>query len=121
MPTARNDGGFRSGRSPTSIAWGASPVLALGKMLMICDQDQDRFLLAVDQNSGKPVWKVERPEMVHSFWTPITHTMKSGRAEVIVPGSFQMTSNDVSNGELLWQVRGLTYQVKSVPLLAGDT
>ncbi len=100
---------------------GASPVLALGKVLMICDQDQDAYLLAVDQNSGKPVWKVERPEMVHSFSTPIIHAMKSGGAEVIVPGSYQMTSYDVSSGELLWQVRGLTYQVKSVPVLDSDT
>src|SRR5438128_480036 len=28
---------------------GASPVLARGKVLMICDQDQDAYLLAVDQ------------------------------------------------------------------------
>src|SRR5437867_9967710 len=43
---------------------GASPVLAEGKVLMICDQDQGAFLLAVDQNTGKPVWRAERPDMV---------------------------------------------------------
>jgi outer membrane protein assembly factor BamB len=99
---------------------GASPVLAQGELLMICDQDQDAFLLAVDQNTGKTVWKVERPEMVHSFSTPIVHPMKSGGAEIVVPGSYQMTSYDVSTGALIWQVRGLTYQVKSVPVLVND-
>ncbi|MBK5290868.1 MAG: PQQ-binding-like beta-propeller repeat protein, partial [Acidobacteriia bacterium] len=48
---------------------GASPVLADGKVLMICDQDEEAYLVAVDQQSGKAVWKVERPEMVHSFST----------------------------------------------------
>ena len=99
---------------------GASPVIADGKVLMICDQDEEAYLAAVDQNTGKIVWKVERPEMVHSFSTPILYQGKSGRKEIIVPGSYQMTSYDVSTGELLWRVRGLTYQVKSVPVVDGD-
>jgi len=100
---------------------GASPVLADGKVLMICDQDQDAFLLAVDQLTGKPVWKADRPEMVHSFSTPIVYRTKTGRTELIVPGSYQMTSYDVATGDLVWKVRGLTYQVKSVPVIGGDT
>jgi outer membrane protein assembly factor BamB len=96
----------------------ASPVLALGKVLMICDQDEDSFLLAVDQNTGKTVWRTERPEMVHSFSTPIVHESDSF-TEIIVPGSYQMTSYDVRSGELLWRARGLTYQVKSVPVIAN--
>src|SRR5439155_6915548 len=88
---------------------------------MICDQDQGAFLLAVDQNTDKPVWRAERPDMVHSFSTPIVHRSGPGRSEIIVPGSYQMTSYDVSTGELVWQVHGLTYQVKSVPVLANDT
>jgi outer membrane protein assembly factor BamB len=98
----------------------ASPMLANGKVFMICDQDQESFLLAVDQNTGKTVWKTERPEMVHSFSTPIVYESKS-RTELIVPGSYQMTSYDVSTGELIWRVQGLTYQVKSVPVIANDT
>lgn len=91
---------------------GASPVLAGDKLIMICDQDQDAFLLAVNAATGKPLWRVERPEMVHSFSTPLVHGN-----EVIVPGSYQMTSYDTATGKLLWKVRGLTYQVKSVPVV----
>jgi outer membrane protein assembly factor BamB len=99
---------------------GASPVLADGKVFMICDQDQNAFLLAVDKETGKTVWKVERPEMVHSFSTPIIYKSAGGNAEIIIPGSYQMTSYDISTGALLWRVRGLTYQVKSGPVLSGD-
>jgi outer membrane protein assembly factor BamB len=95
----------------------ASPILSHGKVLMICDQDEDAFLLAVDQQSGRTLWKVERPEMVHSFSTPIVNEGDNGSAEVIIPGSYQMTSYDVATGKFLWRVRGLTYQVKSVPVV----
>lgn len=99
---------------------GASPVLAAGKVIMICDQDQDAYLIALDQNTGKTAWKVDRPEMVHSFSTPITYRNRRGQTEVIVPGSYQMTSYDAATGKLIWKVTGLTYQVKSVPVIAGD-
>lgn len=98
---------------------GASPILAAGKVLMICDQDIDAYLIAVDQNTGKVAWKTMRPEMVHSFSTPLAHQLPGGRTEIIVPGSYQLTSYDVANGKELWMVRGLTYQVKSVPVIAG--
>lgn len=93
---------------------GASPVLAQDKVLMICDQDQNAFLLAVDQKTGKPVWKVERPDMVHSFSTPAVY-----RNELIVPGSYQMTGYDIATGREMWKVMGLTYQVKSGPVIDG--
>lgn len=99
---------------------GASPVLADGKILMICDQDQQAFLAAFDQKTGKQVWRAERPEMVHSFSTPIVYRNRAGRSELIVPGSYVLTSYDIANGELLWKVRGLTYQVKSVPVIKDD-
>jgi len=100
---------------------GASPVLAGDKVLMICDQDQGAFLAAVDQKTGRIVWRAERPDFVHSFSTPVIYEPAGGPREVIVPGSYMMTGYDVENGNLLWKVRGLTYQVKSVPVIAGDT
>lgn len=94
---------------------GASPVLAEGKVLMICDQDQQAFLIAVDQKTGKIAWRAERSDMVHSFSTPVVW-----RNQLIVPGSFLMTSYDIATGKLVWSLRGLTYQVKSGPVIDGD-
>ncbi len=60
--------------------------------------------------------------MVHSFTTPIVYrNEKAKRSELIVPGSFVMTSYDAANGKVIWTLRGLTYQVKSGPVLEGDT
>lgn len=99
----------------------ASPVLSANTLLMICDQDQQSFLIAVDKDSGKKLWRVERPEMVHSFSTPVIYRNPNGRTELIVPGSYQMNSYDVSTGELIWRLGGFTYQVKSSPVIVGDT
>ncbi|HEU0121633.1 MAG TPA: PQQ-binding-like beta-propeller repeat protein [Bryobacteraceae bacterium] len=94
---------------------GASPVWANGRVYMVCDQDQGAFLLAVDAATGKPAWRVERPDMVHSFSTPVVY-----KDQIIVPGSYQMSSYDLATGREVWKVRGLTYQVKSVPVIVGD-
>ena len=100
---------------------GASPVLEGDKVLMVVDQDIDAYVVAINKTDGKAAWKTERPDMVHSFSTPIVYRPASGPAELIVPGSYQMVSYAVETGEELWRVRGLTYQVKSVPVIEGDT
>jgi outer membrane protein assembly factor BamB len=83
---------------------GASPIVAHGKVFMTCDHDQDAFLLTLDKRRWQDVWKVERPDMVHSFSTPAIYEPSSGPAEIFVPGSYQLTSYDVSTGSLLWRV-----------------
>ena len=40
---------------------GASPILFGEKLLMVCDQNNDSYLLAVDKNDGHTLWKTERP------------------------------------------------------------
>jgi outer membrane protein assembly factor BamB len=99
---------------------GASPILAGDKLLMNCDQNNDSYLLAVDKNDGHTLWKTERPEVTHGFSTPILYRSKSGATQVIVPGSYQLIAYSVDTGEKLWWVRGLTWQVKSMPVIAGD-
>ena len=100
---------------------GASPILADGKVLMVCDQDRNAYVVAVNQSNGKVAWKVERPDMVHSFSTPLIHRPDGGPAELVTPGSYQIVAYAVDSGRELWRARGLTYQVKSTPVSNGDT
>src|SRR5207302_1130117 len=39
---------------------GSSPVLMDGMLILICDQDTDSYLLALDKETGKVRWRVER-------------------------------------------------------------
>src|SRR5262249_2223232 len=45
---------------------GSSPMLTGGKVIMLCDQDSNSYLLAMDRVTGKTAWRVERPEVVRS-------------------------------------------------------
>lgn len=98
----------------------ASPVYADGRVLLVCDQDTDAFILAADAATGKIAWKTPR-EVINGYSTPIIHRPAGGPAQVIAPGSYQLTAYSVATGETLWFVRGLTCQPKSAPTIAGDT
>ncbi len=99
---------------------GASPILADGKLLMVVDQDINAFVIAFNVDDGSVAWRVERPEMVHSFSTPVVYQPKESGTELIVPGSYQMVSYEVATGKEVWRIKGLTYQVKSVPVIEDD-
>ncbi len=98
----------------------ASPVYADGKVVLVCDQDTDAFILAVDANSGKIAWQVPR-EVINGYATPLIYRPASGPVQIIAPGSYQLTAYSLNDGKTLWFVRGLTCQPKSAPIIAGDT
>jgi outer membrane protein assembly factor BamB len=99
---------------------GSSPVLVDETLIMLCDQDTNAFLLAVDAKTGKPRWKTERPEVTRGYATPGIFRPKAGPAELIVPGAYELISYSVDKGEKLWWVKGLSWQSKSVPLIDGE-
>lgn len=98
---------------------GASPILVDGKLIMVCDQDLESYLLAVDPSDGEILWKRQRPDFVHSFSTPVVHRTEDNGPVIVVPGSYRMTGYSPAGVEL-WRLDGLTYQVKSGPVVDGD-
>lgn len=100
---------------------GASPVYADGKVMMAVDQDRDAYIIAFNAADGSVAWKTDRPTALHGFSTPIVYRPEHGLAEVIMPGSYQMIGYALETGEELWRCMGLTYQVKSSPVIDGDT
>jgi outer membrane protein assembly factor BamB len=99
---------------------GSSPILVDGKLVLICDQDTDSFLLAVDPTGGRVLWKTLRPEYTRGYATPAVYRPKTGSVELIVPGSFEVASYSLATGEKLWWVDGMAWQLKSVPLIDHD-
>jgi outer membrane protein assembly factor BamB len=99
---------------------GSSPVLADGKLVLICDQDTGSYLLAVDAHNGRALWKTMRPEYTRGYATPAVYRPKNGPAELIVPGSFEVAGYAIETGEKLWWVRGMAWQLKSVPVIDRD-
>jgi outer membrane protein assembly factor BamB len=70
--------------NPMGLA--ASPILADGKVLMICDQESGSFFVAVDQMTGQVLWRVERPGFTRGFSTPVLYRPEGGRAAGSGPG-----------------------------------
>lgn len=99
---------------------GSSPIVAGDLIILVCDQDAGSFLVALDKNTGRERWRVDRPEVTRSYVTPAVFTPKNGRAELIVPGAYQVTSYDAATGEKLWWVRGFSWQPKSLPVIDGE-
>ena len=97
----------------------ASPVYADGKVILVCDQDTDGYMIAADAESGKIAWKVPR-DVSNGYSTPTIHRPARGSAQVIAPGSYQLTAYSVESGKPVWFVRGLTCQPKSAPTISGD-
>ena len=99
---------------------GSSPILVDNLLVLLCDQDTDSYLLAVDKETGRVSWKVARPESTRSYSTPAVLRPKVGPVELIVPGSYQLTSYDARTGEKLWWISGMSWQPKSTPIIDGE-
>jgi outer membrane protein assembly factor BamB len=99
----------------------SSPILAGGKLIMLCDQDTEAYLLTLDKDTGRELWRTPRPEVVHGFSTPLLFQPPGGVEQLIVAGSYQLTAYAVENGERLWWVRGLSWQIKPVAVADEDT
>jgi outer membrane protein assembly factor BamB len=98
----------------------ASPVYAEGRVILVVDGDTDAFIIGVNAESGKIAWKSPR-NVINGYSTPAIYRPPRGPAQVIAPGSYQLTAYSVVDGEAVWFVRGLTCQPKSAPIIAGDT
>ncbi len=94
--------------------YGASPILVDDKVIVPVDQDLGAYLLAVDKNTGKKKWKVDRPDVISGYSTPTIYQPKSGAKQLIIPEAFQLSAYSVADGKRVWWVRGLACEMKSV-------
>ena len=95
--------------------FGASPILVDDKIILPVDQDNpSSYLVAVDKNSGRVRWKVERPVVISGYSTPIVYQPPQGPKQIVVPESFQLSAYSVEDGKRVWWVRGLACEMKSI-------
>ena len=100
---------------------GASPVLLDDRVFLPCDQASGSYLLAVAKTTGKKLWKVDRPKAKSGHCTPIIYRPKDGAPQLVLPGSFLLDAYDTTTGERVWWVRGLSFEMKSTPVLLDGT
>ncbi len=99
---------------------GTSPILAGNKLLLACDQTQGSFLVAIDKDSGRELWRQPRPGRVESYSTPLLYPDANDPKQVIHVGSKWIDAYDLSTGKIAWTLPGVGVQPVSSPVLAGD-
>lgn len=100
---------------------GASPIVIGDRVILVCDQSTNSFILAVGASDGRVQWKVDRAEAKSGHSTPIVYRPAGGGTQLLAPGSFLLTAYDVASGKKLWWVSGLSFEMKSTPVMDGET
>jgi len=98
----------------------SSPILIDDKVILNQDHDVDSFLIALDRETGRTVWRVARPDAVRSYSTPAVWA-RNGTRQLLVAGGLELAGYDPANGERLWWTYGLARIVVPTPVVGGDT
>ncbi len=82
----------------------ASPILTGDMLVLVCDQQEGSFLLAVDRKTGRQRWKTAREGAIIGWATPMVFRPAGGTgpAQLIVLGSTRLDSYSLDTGERRW-------------------
>lgn len=108
------------GSYPMMAGWGtaSSPVLDEGRLFVLCDNEEDSFLVALDAKTGDELWRVDRTEKT-TWSTPFLWRNKL-RTELVTLGSPKLRSYDPATGKQLWELSVGNGQCSASPVGDGE-
>jgi len=95
----------------------ASPMLAGNRLVLVCDQQKGSFMIALDKDSGKQSWRVDRAGTGIGWAVPILRDEE----ELIVFSNRRVEGVSLSDGSSRWWHNLVLDASNGVPLLDGDT
>jgi outer membrane protein assembly factor BamB len=100
--------------------WGpaSSPIIWNNLVILQCDTQNDSFILALDADTGKTVWKTEREE-IPSWGTP-TVAMTSVGPILVANASNYIRGYDPRTGKELWRLGGSSKITAPTPVFSDD-
>jgi outer membrane protein assembly factor BamB len=109
------------GLATFGMGTGTSPVLHNNLLILQCDEDngEKSFIVAVDKQTGKDVWRV--PRKVQASWATPALVRTATRTELIASGFERIISYDPATGKELWRCKGLDSNAIPSPVSMGDT
>lgn len=87
----------------------SSPILFENLVIINGDHDGDAYLVALDRETGKTVWKTPRENKTRSYCTPIIRDI-GGKTHMLLSGSKCVASYDPRDGSRHWIIDGPTEQ-----------
>jgi outer membrane protein assembly factor BamB len=102
--------------------WGFSnePVLFDDKVLIDGDSKGKSFLIALNREDGRTLWRVDRSHRGISYSAPLIREM-AGRRQLIQCGDRRVASFDPATGEEFWTVDGPSEEFVATPLYNEKT
>lgn len=97
---------------------GSSPTLVDNMILVPWDHEGPSALYALDQKTGKTIWKTERDEPT-SWCTPIVAEHKGGK-QVIMNGQNFIRGYDLKTGKELWRIAGKAQRPVTCAVIIDD-
>jgi outer membrane protein assembly factor BamB len=96
---------------------GTAPVLHGDALILNNDAEQGSFILVLDKNTGKELWRATRDEP--SAWSAPLVIEHGGKTQVIVSASNKVRSYDLKTGKIIWECAGLGVNVIPAPVYAN--
>ena len=96
--------------------FGASPVIHSGRLILLCDIQDQSYIASLDVATGKEIWKTDRDE-IPSWSTPTVIDTPSGQ-QIVTNATGAARGYDFETGEELWQITGNSEIVVPTPFAA---
>ncbi|QDU23463.1 outer membrane protein assembly factor BamB family protein [Urbifossiella limnaea] len=97
---------------------GSSPAQTDAAVVILIDDGEPSYLVALDKATGKTVWKADRKG--RSSWTSPVAARVGGRPAVVVSSSGSLDAYDAATGAELATLGGLVGNNIPSPAVAGD-
>jgi len=114
-PVWQKDFGVKM-RMTMAFGEGSSPALDGDKLVMLFDHEGDSFLVAVDKNTGRELWRTPRP--AGSTWSSPMVIMVGGKKQVLVAATKFVAGYELETGKEIWRATGLGRNVIPMPVVA---
>jgi outer membrane protein assembly factor BamB len=97
---------------------GSSLVGAPERLLLLIDHDGPSYLLCVDRETGKTVWKAERESRVS--WTTPLYLDRGEEAQVVISSNGALEGYDLKDGKRIWWLENIKRNTVASPSSDGN-
>lgn len=100
--------------------WGTSacPILVDDVVVQNCDADEDAYIVALDKQTGKDIWRTKRRD--HRGWSTPIVVDTGKRREIVVNGHEGVQAYDPATGRELWFCQSVSGRGEPTVTPAGE-